>query len=222
MGDGQNPANRKKIRKHKVNHHPTISWEEVPTVLEKVSLNPCNSHPIAQLATKLTFMTFLRSGALTRLEWEMIDEKRHILIIDGKTSGLKRKKDCNDHIPHHVPITPHMEKVFARAKRFSPAQKYIFPPLRESRFPHLDPSAPNNFLRTLGYQGKLVSHGWRSVALTNGIDLLKTPKEVIKKQMGHLPDNKVDQAYDKSLMLEERRIFLNKWCDLLVANGLEV
>ena len=63
---------------------------------------------------------------------------------------------------------------------------------------------------------------WRSVALTNGIDLLKTPKEVIKKQMGHLPDNKVDQAYDKSLMLEERRIFLNKWCDLLVANGLEV
>ena len=222
MGDGQNPANRKKIRKHKVTHHPTISWEEVPTVLEKVSLNPCNSHPIAQLATKLTFMTFLRSGALTRLEWEMIDEERKLLIIDGKTSGLKRKKDCNDHIPHHVPITPHMEKIFARAKRFNQGEKYIFPPLRESRFPHLDPSAPNNFLRTLGYQGKLVSHGWRSVALTNGIDLLKTPKEVIKKQMGHLPDNKVDQAYDKSLMLEERRIFLNKWCDLLVANGLEV
>ena len=40
--------------------------------------------------------------------------------------------------------------------------------------------------------------------------------------MGHLPDNKVDQAYDKSLMLEEIIIFLNKWCDLLVANGLEV
>ena len=135
---------------------------------------------------------------------------------------FKRKKDCNDHIPHHVPITPHMEKIFARAKRFNQGEKYIFPPLRESRFPHLDPSAPNNFLRTLGYQGKLVSHGWRSVALTNGIDLLKTPKEVIKKQMGHLPDNKVDQAYDKSLMLEERRIFLNKWCDLLVANGLEI
>ncbi len=40
--------------------------------------------------------------------------------------------------------------------------------------------------------------------------------------MGHLPDNKVDQSDDKSLMLEERRIFLNKWCHLLVANGLEV
>ena len=40
--------------------------------------------------------------------------------------------------------------------------------------------------------------------------------------MGHLPDNKVDLAYDKSLMLEERKVFLEKWCDLLEKNGLEV
>ena len=66
MGDGQNPANRKKIRKHKVTHHPTISWEEVPKVLEKVSLNPCNSHPIAQLATKLTFMTFFKIWSINQ------------------------------------------------------------------------------------------------------------------------------------------------------------
>ena len=222
MEEGQNPAYRRKLKKHKVTHHPTIDWEEVPEVLEKVSLNPSNSHPITQLAIKLGFMTFLRSGALTRLEWDWINWDKKLITIDGKTSGLKRNRDCNDHIPHHVPITPQMEKVILRAKRFNQGEKYIFPPIKKSRFPHLDPSAPNNFLRTLGYEGRLVTHGWRSVALTNGIDLLKTPREVIKRQMGHLPDNKVDQAYDKSLMLEERRTFLNKWCDLLVANGLEV
>ena len=222
MEEGQNPAFRRKLKKHKVTHHPTIDWEEVPEVLEKVSLNPSNSHPITQLAIKLGFMTFLRSGALTRLEWNWINWDKKLITIDGKTSGLKRNRDCNDHIPHHVPITPQMEKVILRAKRFNQGEKYIFPPIKKSRFPHLDPSAPNNFLRTLGYEGRLVTHGWRSVALTNGIDLLKTPREVIKRQMGHLPDNKVDQAYDKSLMLEERRTFLNKWCDLLVANGLEV
>ena len=222
MKKDENPAYRRVFRFHKVTHHPTVTWKEVPEVLSKVSLNTCNSHPITQLATKLVLMTFLRSGALTRLEWGMIKEGGKLLIIDGKTSGLKRTKHINDHIPHHVPITAQMEKIFARAKRFNQGEKYIFPPIRESRFDHLDPSAPNNFLRNLGFEGKLVTHGWRSVALTNGIDLLKTSKEVIKKQMGHLPDNKVDQAYDKSLMLEERRIFLNKWCDLLVANVLEV
>lgn len=222
MEDGQNPAFRKKPKKHKVTHHPTISWEEVPELLEKVSLNPSNSHPLSQLAVKLTFMTFLRSGALTRLEWKMIDWEKKLITIDGSTSGLKRRKGTNDDKPHHVPITPQIEKVLLRAKRFNQGEKYVFPPIKKSRFDHLDPSAPNNFLRTLGYEGKLVAHGWRSVALTNGIDLLKTSKEVIKKQMGHLPDNKVDQAYDKSLMLEERREFLNKWCELLVANGLEI
>ena len=225
MSRGQNPAlmeKGSKPKKYKTQHHPHISWEEVPELLEKVSLNPCNSHPIAQLATKFTFMTFLRAGAITRLEWDWIDWEKKLLIIDGKTSGLKSKKDINDDIPHYVPITPHMEKILNRAKRFNHGEKYIFLPLKESRFPHLDPSAPNNFLRTLGYGGKLVAHGWRSVALTNGIDQLKTPREVIKRQMGHLPDNKVDKAYDKSQMLVERREFLNKWCDLLEKNGLEI
>ena len=115
-----------------------------------------------------------------------------------------------------------MEKVILRAKRFNQGEKYIFPPIKKSRFPHLDPSAPNNFLRTLGYEGRLVTHGWRSVALTNGIDLLKPPREVIKRQMGHLPDNKVDQAYDKSEMLDRRREFLENWGDLLVEKGLEI
>ena len=115
-----------------------------------------------------------------------------------------------------------MKKLLAKAKRFNTGQKYIFLPMKHSRYPHLDPSAPNHFIRNLGYKNKLRAHGWRSVALTNGIDQLREDKEVIKKQMGHLPDNKVDQAYDKSEMLERRREFLEKWGDLLVKNGLEI
>ena len=94
--------------------------------------------------------------------------------------------------------------------------------MKHSRYAHLDPSAPNHYIRNLGYKNKLRAHGWRSVALTNGIDQLREDKEVIKKQMGHLPDNKVDQAYDKSEMLERRREFLEKWGDLLVEKGLEL
>jgi len=106
-----------------------------------------------------------------------ISEEEKLLIIEGRTSGLERTKNINDYIPHHVPITPQMEKIFARAKRFNQGEKYIFPPIRASRSDHLDPSAPNNFLRNLGYEGKLVTHGLRSVALTNGIDLLKHLKK---------------------------------------------
>ena len=223
MTEGQNPSARKsKFKKHKINHHPHITWEQVPELLERVSLNPIHAHPFSQLATKFMLLTFLRAGALTRLEWNWIDESRDLLVLPGTTSGLKRRKDLNDDIPHHLPITSHIKSILDYAMRFNNGEKYIFLPMRESRFEHLDPSAPNNYLRNLGYKDIQRAHGWRSVALTNGIDLLKTPKEVIKKQLGHLPDNKVDQAYDKSLMLEERRTFLEKWGGLLVNNGLEI
>ena len=227
MRRGQNPAlldSDLAVYQHRISHHPHLEWKEVPEFLEKVSINFSNSHPFSQMATKLTLLTFLRSGALTRLEWNWITKKDGIECIEipPETSGLKRKKGKNDDIPHYVPITPQIQKILNRMKRFNNGEKYIFPPMKDSRFAHLDPSAPNNFIRNLGYKDKLRAHGWRSVALTNGIDLLKTPREVIKKQMGHLPNNKVDQAYDKSLMLEERKVFLEKWCDLLEKNGLEV
>ncbi len=122
---GQNPASieGRVIYIHRESHHPHLEWEEVPEFLEKVSLNSCNSHPFAQMATKFMLMSFLRAGALTRLKWDWIDWDKKLLTIDGTTSGLKRNKEVND---------------------------------------------------------------------------------------------------DKSLILDERREFLNKWCDLLVKNGLEI
>ena len=224
MLNGQNPATRlsSERRKHNSKHHPAISWTEVPQLLKAVNLNKPNSQIQTVLATKLLLMTFLRAGALVRLEWQMLKEKDDLLIIDGTTSGLKRRRGINDHIPHHIPITKEIKRLLNKAKEYQSSEKYIFAPLRESRWEHLDPSAPNNFLEALGYRNKLRAHGWRRTALTAGIDELKTNREVIRKQMGHLPEGKVLKAYDGSLLLEERRTFLEKWCSALVDRGLEI
>ena len=167
-------------------------------------------------------MTFLRAGALTRLEWSWIDKDDSLLTIPATTSGLKRTKGKNDHIPHHVPLTKEMNQILSQAKEFSGGEKYIFQPIMQSQFPHLDPSTPNNFLKNLGYRNTLRAHGWRRTALTAGIDVLKGDREVIRRQMGHLPEGKVLRAYDGSLLLDERRQFLEKWCGTLVDMGLKV
>ena len=95
-------------------------------------------------------------------------------------------------------------------------------PLRESRFPHLDPSSSHNFIRNLGYEGTFRAHGRRRTALTAGIDILKTERDVIKRQMEHLPEGKVNEAYDQSERLDERRAFLEKWGKQFVMMGLKV
>ena len=68
----------------------------------------------------------------------------------------------------------------------------------------------------------LRAHGWRRVALTAGQERLKCDAEIIQRQMGHLLRDKVRKAYDASLMLPERKDFLQKWCSALVEQGLEI
>ena len=137
-----------------------------------------------------------------------------------KKKQKKRKKGKNDHIPHHVPITKQIQKIIDICYQYRDGSKFLFTPLRESRFPHLDPSSPNNYLRNIGYQNKMVAHGWRSIALTNGQEKLGANFEIIQRQMGHLVGDKVRQAYDHSRLLKERKGFLEKWGNLLVEHGL--
>jgi len=226
MSDGRNPADKMKGDESpdaSINHHPSIDWKDVPLLMKEVNLNRSNSHIQSVMATKLLLLTFLRTGALTRLEWSWFDtDFPDTITIPGSTSGLKRKRGKNDHIPHHVPITPEMRKIFEYLLDLNGNTKYVFQPMRDSRFPHLDPSAINNYFRNLGYKDKLRAHGWRRTALTAGIDVLKTDRDVIRRQMGHLPEGKVNQAYDGSIRLDERRDFLHQWSGLLVDVGLKV
>jgi len=221
MNRGQNPAERLEgdaSPSGSARHHKTIDWEQVPELLERVSLNRSNTHINSVAATKLMLMTFLRAGALTRLEWEWVG--RGIITFPGTTPGLKRRRNKSDHIPHLVPITTQIQRVLDHMEKLYGRGKYVFPQLRQSRYEHLDPSAPNDFLKRIGYDGELVAHGWRSVARTYGVDLLKVREIVIERQMGHLPTGKVAKAYDRAQYLEERTAFLEQWCNLLEVNGL--
>lgn len=212
MGDGSPTSNP--------SHHKSIEWGEVPELLERVSLNRTNSHANAVAATKLILLTFLRAGALTRLEWDWIAEGK--ITIPGNTPGLKRRRGKSDDLEHVVPITPEIQQVLDQMEQLHGRGRYVFPKMRQSKFEHLDPSAPNDFLKRNGYGEKLVAHGWRRVARTYGVDVLKAREVVIERQMGHLPQGKLGKAYDGAEYLEERFEFLKQWGSLLVEKGLVV
>jgi len=227
MTRGQNPVDyerKVKASEKRVEHHPTLPWHEVPQLIQDINLNKSNSHIQSVLATKFLLLTFLRTGALVRLEWSWIKDVDGVRCfeIPGTTSGLKRKHGINDHIPHHVPITKEMDKLLSRLKALSEGNKYVFQPIMASRFDHLTPEAINDYLVRLGYKDKQRAHGWRRTARTNFVDVLQCDRDIIKRQMGHLPDNKVDQAYDQSLRLNERSHQLQRWSNTLVDMGLEV
>ena len=223
MDRRQNPATQiqGEDSKHLHQHHPSIPWEEVPLMLKEIHLNRCNAHQTVVQATKFMLLTFLRTGALARLQWDWIDGD--LLVIPGTTPGLKRTKKTENK-PHHVPLTKEMNRVLEVSAELNGDTPYVFSALTSGgRYPHLNPEAPNNFLKALGYRDRLRAHGWRQLPLTVGQDVLKIRHpEVIQRQMGHLIKEKVRKAYDHSLLLDERRDFLNQWGNLLCQKGLVV
>lgn len=223
MTRGQNPAVKQSNDEatDEERHHPTIDWTQVPELMEAINLNKCSANSIVVLSVKFMLMTFLRAGALVRLQWEWYDVKNQIIVIPGNTPGLKRTVKTQN-IPHHVPVTPEMALLLAEAQKLGFSQKYIFGSYRSGKYPHLNPEAPNKFLINLGYKDLLTAHGWRSVPLTVGQDILKVSHEIIQRQMGHLIGDKVRKAYDRSLMLDERRKFMNEWSRLLIEQGLRI
>ena len=224
MAVGSNPARKHpgEINKHKPQHHPSIQWDEVPELLDAININRCSGHIQAVLALKFMLLTFLRAGALSRLRWKWIDKTQKMLTIPGDTPGLKRVAGKSDHLDHHVPLTDEMNQILEHAWKLNGQTPYVFGAIQEGTdYPHLNPEAPNNLLKNLGYASKLRAHGWRQLPLTVGQEILKTDHEIIQRQMGHLIGDKIRQAYDRSLMLEERRQFLQKWSLLLVEQGLK-
>ena len=223
MNRGQNPATKqsKDQLPNQECHHPTIAWSEVGKLLEDINLNKCSENGLVVLSMKFMLMTFLRAGALVRLQWDWVKSDEKLILIPGSTPGLKRTFKTQ-HIPHHVPLTPHMVAILDAVQNYGFSEKYIFGAYRQGKYPHLQPEAPNNFLKNLGYKDVLTAHGWRSVPLTVGQDVLKVSHEIIQRQMGHLIGDKVRKAYDYSLMLDERRSFMTEWSRLLVDQGLRI
>ena len=218
-------TNRDMLPSHTPTHHPKLDWEDVPAFLDVLETYSFGQPPQQVLCTKFILLTALRTGTATRIKWKWIDYKNGWIRIPASTSGLKRVKGKNDHRDHFIPLTKDINKLLNTAKKYSLSSEYVFAPIKASRYPHLDPEAPNNLLRTLGIKNRegrmVVMHGWRGTFMTEGLNMGGS-LEIIKKIMGHLPQGKVNNAYDTSECLPQRKKFLEKWSKALKEAGLKL
>tara|TARA_S200000501_G_scaffold58634_1_gene49024 strand:- start:362 stop:1606 length:1245 start_codon:yes stop_codon:yes gene_type:complete len=217
----QLPENWKQVK----GHNPTITWEEVPKLIEDINLNECEGTYEVQTAVRFMLMSFLRASTVVSLKWSWIKDVDGIncFVIPPDTAGMKKQrlKVRNGEIePHYLPITEEMQVLLDDIKVKTGHSQYVFLSSRGKKYPHICPDAPNKHLRELGYKDKLTAHGWRSVALTAGQDVFNFPHDIIQRQMGHEIGDKVRKAYDRSKCLEKRLKFLNAWCDSLSNMGL--
>ena len=143
----------------------------------------------------------MRPSEASGARWEEID-------LDAKlwTIPAERMKANREHI---VPLSEQALEILEVMMPISAYREYIFPSRNNPKQP-MNSQTANAALKRIGFGGKLVAHGLRSIASTalneEGFNL-----DVIEAALAHTDKNEVRKAYNRSTYLEQRKGLMTWW-----------
>jgi integrase len=200
-----NPASDMKgvLKTRKVVHMPAISKSDLPDFLRKLSTG--DIHTTTKLALQFTIQTAARTGEVRGATWQEIDFKDNIWRIPAQ----RMKMD----VPHNIPLSTQALAILERMERMHGRKVFIFPGIRQGS-KQLSENTMLYALYRLGYHSKATVHGFRATfsTIANEADF---NGDVIEKALAHEERNQVRAAYHRSEYIEQRRILMQWWGDLL-------
>jgi integrase len=116
-------------------------------------------------------------------------------------------------LQHKVPLVPETLKILARLKTISGHKEYLFPADRNPKT-HMNSQTANMAIKRMGYQGKLVAHGLRSLASTI-LNEHGHNADLIESALAHTDKNEVRRAYNRTDYLERRRELMCWWSEFI-------
>ena len=110
-----------------------------------------------------------------------------------------------------MPLTQQALAVVEAVRPYSGHREFVFPADRNPRT-HCNSQTANMALKRMGFEGRLVSHGMRSIASTtlneHGFD-----PELIEVALAHVDKNEVRSAYNRADYVERRRPMMAWWSE---------
>ena len=145
--------------------------------------------------------TMTRPSEASGAKWKEIDMEAKVWTIPAER--MKKRRE------HRIPLTEQMIEVLDVIKPISGHREFIFPSDRAPNKPCSSQTA-NMALKRMGFAGRLVSHGLRSLASTalneQGFD-----RDLIEAALAHVDGNQVRSAYNRTDYLERRRPMMCWW-----------
>ncbi len=123
---------------------------------------------------------------------------------------MKMKRD------HLIPFPLQVKEILESLLPITGHCPYIFHSPRDADKP-MNSEAVNNALRRIEagkYKGRMVAHGFRSMASTT-LNENKFMPDIIEKQLAHQETNKVRGAYNHAEYLEERTKMMQWYANYL-------
>ncbi|MEZ0196603.1 integrase domain-containing protein [Pseudomonas qingdaonensis] len=145
--------------------------------------------------------TMTRPAEAATSRWADIDFEKKIWTIPAERMKKRRI--------HIIPLTEQALSLLEAIKPYSGHREYVFPADRNPRT-HCNSQTANMALKRMGFEGRLVSHGMRSMASTilneHGWD-----PELIEVALAHVDKDEVRSAYNRADYIERRRPMMAWW-----------
>ncbi|WP_348225183.1 integrase domain-containing protein [Vibrio parahaemolyticus] len=145
--------------------------------------------------------TMTRPAEASGARWDEIDWNESVWTIPAER--MKKRRE------HRIPLTEQMLALLEVMKPISGHRDFIFPSDRAPKKPCNSQTA-NMALKRMGYAGRLVSHGLRSLASTTLNEQGFDP-DLVESSLAHVDDNQVRSAYNRTDYLERRKPMMYWW-----------
>ena len=189
-----------KLARREVKRRLALPYAEVGGALK--AIRGCDALPSIRRVLEFIILTAVRSGEARGATWGDIDLDAALWTIPGE-----RKKGG---VAHVVPLSGRAVELLreARAEVGEPdPAALVFPGARRGR-PTND-STLSGKVKALGVKADV--HGFRSSFRDWAAERTTFPREVAEHALAHRVGNDVEQAYNRSTLLEQRRAMMEAW-----------
>jgi integrase len=189
------------FKKPKKEHMLTLKPEELPELM--LTFAHANIKRTTRCLFEWQLHTMTRPSEAAGASWKEIDFENKTWTIPPERMKKKRI--------HVIPLTEQAMALLEMIKPLSGHREYIFPSDRDPKT-HCNSQTVNMALKRMGFAGRLVSHGLRSLASTT-LNEQGHDADIIESALAHVDKNEVRGAYNRAEYLERRRKLMNWWSE---------
>ena len=183
----------------KKNNMPTLRPEELPKLMRSLVMS--NLSITTRCLIEWQLLTLVRPSEASGTQWAEIDFNSNLWVIPAERMKAKRE--------HVVPLSKQALDILEVMRPLSGNRQYVFPSRNDPK-QSMNSQTANAALKRIGYGGKLVAHGLRSIASTALNEASFNP-DVIESALAHTDKNEVRRAYNRSTYLEQRKEMMSWW-----------
>lgn len=192
------------FEKPKKQNLPTLRPEELPKLMRSLVMS--NLPVPTRCLIEWQLLTLVRPSEASGARWAEIDLDAKLWTIPAERMKAKRE--------HIVPLSTQALDILEVLKPISSHKEHVFPSRNDPKQP-MNSQTANAALKRIGYGGKLVAHGLRSIASTAMNEALFNA-DVIEAALAHSDKNEIRRAYNRSNYLTLRKDLMSWWGQYIV------